>query len=84
MAFGHRVLVNGANLRCPRPPGFARFRRSATMVDLNKLMEEAMGPRKNPRQPIFRDHNCWKCREGELPCPQGYSHLCEYPHARND
>lgn len=33
--------------------------------------------------PIFRDHNCWKCREGELACPHNYQN-CEYPHARND
>jgi hypothetical protein len=41
----------------------------------------------NPRQPIFRDHNCWKCRDGELPCTgrrDGDYGRCEYPHARND
>jgi hypothetical protein len=45
-----------------------------------------MEPRKNPHQPIFRDHDCWKCRDGELPCvlKGGHSLLCEYPHARND
>lgn len=46
-----------------------------------------MEPRANPRQPIFRDHNCWKCRDGELPCTgrrDGDHGRCEYPHARND
>jgi hypothetical protein len=57
------------------------------MADLRQLQEEAMGPRKNPRQPIFRDHNCWKCRDGKLPCTgrrDGDYGRCEYPHARND
>lgn len=48
-----------------------------------EAFEKAMSPRPNPRQPIFRDHNCWKCRDGDLPCPSNYSN-CEYPHARND
>lgn len=34
--------------------------------------------------PIWRDHTCWKCREGQKVCPQGGSHRCGYPHARND
>jgi hypothetical protein len=44
-------------------------------------------PRPNPLQPIFRDHNCWKCRDGELTCTgrsDGDYGRCEYPHARND
>jgi hypothetical protein len=36
------------------------------------------------REGIFQNHNCWKCRDGELPCAQGAPHRCEYPHARND
>lgn len=44
----------------------------------------------DPRAPdptrtgIFRDHNCWKCRDGEKPCAQGAPNRCEYPRARND
>ena len=44
----------------------------------------------DPRDPdptkegIFRDHSCWKCDDGAKPCPFGPSHLCEYPHVRND
>jgi hypothetical protein len=50
-----------------------------------EAFEKAMSPRENPRHPTFRDHNCWKCRDGELPCPHEYSLArCEYPHARND
>lgn len=37
------------------------------------------------RDPIFRDHNCWKCTDGRKPCPQRQlGHHCEYPLARND
>lgn len=35
------------------------------------------------RAPIFRNHNCWKCRDGTRPCPNGYRN-CEYPRARDD
>ena len=56
----------------------------ALKPDLNKLMEEAMGPRKNPRQPIFRDHNCGGCSNGERPCREGNYANCSNPRARND
>jgi len=36
------------------------------------------------RHGMFRDHSCWKCREGERPCVVGDPRQCEYPHARND
>lgn len=39
----------------------------------------------DPSRPgIFRYHNCWKCKDGTLPCAQGNPNQCEYPHARND
>ena len=38
----------------------------------------------NQQSAIFRDHNCWKCRDGTKPCAQGHPHRCEYPHAKND
>ena len=39
----------------------------------------------DPSRPgIFRDHNCWKCKDGQKPCASGNPHGCEYPHARND
>lgn len=37
-----------------------------------------------PRHPMFRDHRCWKCNDGEKPCAQSRPGICEYPHARND
>ncbi len=53
-------------------------------VKRDEQMERATGPRKDPRQPIFRDHNCGTCRNGELPCRQGSYNLCDNPRARND
>lgn len=58
----------------------------ATLAELN---ERAHG-KPDPRDPhptrtgIFRYHNCWKCRSGELPCANGNPNRCEHPHARND
>lgn len=43
----------------------------------------------DPRDPhptrigIFRYHNCWKCRSGELPCVTKVAGNCGYPVARN-
>jgi hypothetical protein len=53
-------------------------------IDYNKMMEEAMGPRTNPRQPIFSDHNCGGCDSGRLPCREGNYNNCSNPRARND
>jgi len=36
------------------------------------------------RDGIFRDHSCWKCKDGKEPCVVGNPSRCEYPHARND
>jgi hypothetical protein len=33
--------------------------------------------------PMWRDHTCWKCREGQKVCPRGGSHRCDYPIAKN-
>ena len=39
----------------------------------------------DPSRPgIFRDHNCWACKDGAQPCREGNSSQCPYPHARND
>jgi hypothetical protein len=43
-----------------------------------------MLPRKNPRQPIFRDHNCGGCSDGERPCREGNYNNCSNPRARTD
>jgi hypothetical protein len=36
------------------------------------------------KEGIFRDHRCWRCKDGTLPCVQKLPNRCEYPHARND
>lgn len=47
-------------------------------------------PKPDPRDPdhsrsgIFVNHNCYRCRNGKLPCKQGAPNRCDYPHARND
>lgn len=44
----------------------------------------------DPRDPdhsrtgIFVNHNCFRCRDGALPCKTGNPNRCEFPHARND
>ena len=39
----------------------------------------------DPSRPgIFRDHNCYRCKDGTQPCVGGNPRQCEYPHARND
>jgi len=47
-------------------------------------MEKAMGPRENPLHPMFRNHNCAYCWDGQLPCRQGAPNRCDNPRARND
>lgn len=53
-------------------------------LERRRAVEDGMEPRNNPQHPMFRDHNCWKCREGERPCVAGNPNQCEFPHARND
>lgn len=38
------------------------------------------------REGIFRDHNCWRCKDGALPCVKGKGRErdCDTLHARND
>lgn len=39
----------------------------------------------DPSRPgIFRDHNCYRCKDGKQACVKGNPNQCEYPHARND
>lgn len=35
------------------------------------------------RGSFFCHHNCYRCKDGALPCVTK-SGVCEYPHARND
>jgi hypothetical protein len=55
-----------------------------TKSDAQRAFEKAMGDRENPAHPMFRDHNCAYCSDGEKPCKQGNPRQCEFPHARND
>ena len=52
------------------------------------LQEQMMGPRSDAemagRDPMFRDHNCYRCKDGAEPCKSGSPRGCEYPRARND
>ena len=52
--------------------------------EINEAFERAMAPRANPKHPMFRDHNCYRCGEGERPCAHGNYATCPNPHARND
>lgn len=58
------------------------------MIDLGAVYQESL--KLDPRDPdpskegVFRDHNCWKCREGKKPCVRGEPRRCEFLHARND
>jgi hypothetical protein len=36
------------------------------------------------RHPMFRDHNCSRCKSGDRACVRGDPGRCEWPHARND
>lgn len=58
------------------------------MDDERSLQERMMGPRPDAemagRDPMFRDHNCYRCRDGAMPCKSGNPRGCEYPRARND
>jgi hypothetical protein len=45
--------------------------------------EAAMSPDPT-KEGVFRDHNCWKCKDGAAPCVAGNPRQCEFLHARND
>ena len=56
-----------------------------TDADLAEQERIANAARRIAREgdPMWRDHNCWKCREGTKVCPRGGSHRCDYPIAKN-
>jgi hypothetical protein len=47
-------------------------------------MDEYLREASEGKTGIFRDHTCWKCRNGARPCVNGSSSRCDYPRARND
>ena len=57
---------------------------------IRALRQEEGATKIDPRDPdpakegVFRDHNCWRCKDGTLPCVAGNPRQCENLHARND
>jgi hypothetical protein len=41
-------------------------------------------PIEQQRRGIFRDHSCYRCKDGVLPCVRSNAGNCGFPHARND
>lgn len=37
-----------------------------------------------PREGIFRDYDCDRCKNGTEPCVRRYPRLCPYPRARKE
>lgn len=65
-----RYGVSGRNLFSLRPSTDPRDPRSdADMIG---------------RHPIFRNHNCYRCKDGEKSCVKGNPRNCDFLHARND
>lgn len=61
--------------RGPKPP--------VALLHVVTDMEQAMAPRRDRLAP-FDDHNCWRCRSGQLACVEGNPRRCSFLHARND
>jgi hypothetical protein len=63
---------------------------AAVRLGVDPTTSKALRPQPDPRDPdpsrpgIFRDHNCWKCKDGANPCAEGNPRQCQYPFARND
>jgi hypothetical protein len=55
-------------MNTPDPSTMKEVLRGHDIGDAMDRLVEGMGPRKNPRQPFFRDNNCWKCRNGVGAC----------------
>ena len=51
--------------------------------EMERIRLAAVKLAETANNPMWRDHNCWKCREGTKVCPQGGSHRCDYPIAKN-
>ena len=71
---------------------FTAFPRSETRAESSPAATNAapVDPKPDPRDPdhsrsgIFVYHNCYRCKDGTLPCKSGNPNKCEYPRARND
>lgn len=61
--------------------------RAIRALDPEQIAKEAKPDPRDPdpsREGVFRDHNCWKCKNGLLPCVAKTPRNCEFLHARND
>lgn len=60
-----------------------------TAMGLVVNSENTTKPR-DPRDPdptkegVFQTHNCYRCKDGALPCKKGNPRNCDTLHARND
>jgi hypothetical protein len=63
---------------------WARRQGEALAADAGTRDHDRVGEQE--RASIFRDHSCYRCKDGTLPCVRGEPHSlnCEFPHARND
>lgn len=78
------------------PPGIAEdlaqaVQAIAPVIDVRDAADAKLEPRdpdysregRQGRGTFFCNHNCYRCKDGELPCVTK-SGICQYPHARND
>lgn len=67
----------------------ARYRKKPVVIEAERERDRSPAI-PDPRDPdhsragIFATHNCWKCKDGKLPCVASVPGNCGYPHARND
>ena len=54
-----------------------------SMLDVQRAAVDPRDPDPS-REGVFRDHNCWRCKDGAEPCVVGNPRRCEYLRARND
>lgn len=88
MSYDHWKTTNPADAELSPDPEWddEEFEGHCDGEDAVRERDGRVDPRDpDPSRPgIFRDHNCWKCQDGKLPCAKGHTLNCEYPHARND
>ena len=56
------------------------------MIEIKHRTTEAVlrTVKANTLTSMFRDHACWACRNGELPCREKHPRNCSNPRAKND
>jgi hypothetical protein len=80
--------VCAANQRCEHDCTYQRIMRVAKAGAGARKAPDPRDPRPEAemagRDGMFRDHNCYRCKDGERACVRGNPRQCEFPHARND